>query len=50
MIFDKKALPIEEQITLLKNRGMLITDEAKAKIDVTYPQVLLKSVRNNQKY
>jgi abortive infection bacteriophage resistance protein len=32
MDFNKKAFTIEEQLTLLKERGMLIPDEAKAKM------------------
>ncbi len=32
MDFDKKSLTVDEQILLLKNRGMLIPDETKAKM------------------
>ncbi|HET7819757.1 MAG TPA: Abi family protein, partial [Bacteroidia bacterium] len=32
MIFDKKPLTVEEQITRLKERGMLISNEANAKM------------------
>jgi abortive infection bacteriophage resistance protein len=36
MKFQKKSLPIDEQIQLLKDRGLLFSDEAKAKESLNY--------------